>query len=189
MKKKIVMSALLLMLVACGGLKKDYVVLEQSRGDEPKWLGNNLKSERKENPSLELYYGDANGANKTICEKGAEAKAKTALVEYIEENIESGYKQAASEEKSANDSNKNEEALARTLSTKISKSVTGVKVNDKYWEKVQHQVKLGAEKEFVEYKCHALLSMDKAKLQTEVDKALVNVDARVAAAIKKEFAE
>ncbi|MDR2527000.1 MAG: hypothetical protein LBC92_03950 [Rickettsiales bacterium] len=170
MNKKIdllFLLSLLAMLSACGGIKKQYVVVSQSH-EKPSWIDITRDTDelkKKFGGENEYVVSDAESINKTICEKESKAKGPVAFKEQITQSIQEQFSgKYATDEQESN------------VNAKISKSVnavagriTGVKVKDSYWELRQNVPDKGADDDKKFYHCNTLFSMDSKKLNSLKD--------------------
>lgn len=143
----------LCILNACTTFKKDYVITDASRNSKPKWV----KMESKESDNEFHYFVSyANNANQRLCEKSAIARATAIVAGEISNTIVDNYK-----ENNINENGNINDISKEDLQQDILMYISGVKKEEGYWEKRQYSSDLGAIDNKSEYKCYALMKIDK----------------------------
>lgn len=149
------------LLSACTTFKKDYVITDASRSSKPKWVKKEAKDSDNE---FHYFVSYANNANQRLCEKSAIARATAIVAGEIANTLVDNYNE--------NNTNENENINSiskEDLQQDILMYISGVKKAEGYWEKRRYSSDLGAIDNKTEYKCYALMKMDKDTYQKVMD--------------------
>jgi len=183
MKKSLLTVALGLSLVACSGIKKDYIVTDASYLPQPKWV---KKGKYKASKSDEYKYFISSGDNvsKRLCEKTANARANLVVSQEIAQSIDDAYKNTIN-------SNGNEatESASEKLQQTVKLYLAGVENEESYWEKRQYLKKKGATEDLTKYQCYSLVKMKKTNYNNAVSKSVDKMMSSLDVENKKEVAE
>ncbi|MDR0367291.1 MAG: hypothetical protein LBH41_01815 [Rickettsiales bacterium] len=163
MKK--ILSVLALVASACARIevKKDYSIVDAKDTVYPKWV----KAEGRPSDNAFVYFVSAGeDVNKDLCRKSSEASAASTIAAEISQKITDSFVQTS---KSDGDSAKAEKF--GELRREIDRTLTGIQVADKFWEKRKFQTALGAEKDISVYRCWTLLKVSRAAYDRVLEEA------------------
>ncbi|HBO59117.1 MAG TPA: hypothetical protein DD624_04325 [Alphaproteobacteria bacterium] len=167
MKNKVLTVAAVSLLTACAGFKPDYEVKDASEASKPAWTIQSKtakidsSSERKTN---RYYVSDGMGATQRLCLRDAEANAKRKLASEIAQEIAGTFEEVSKSQDDAA-STKMKDKLAQNIQV----NMHGVVVAEKYWEKRSYLKTLGAEKDYVAYKCDVAVKIKKDALVDAIE--------------------
>lgn len=150
----------LVLISACGGVKRQYKVIDVS-SKQPDWVGVRDVDVLQKKLGGDFVYvvADAESVSRTICEREAKAKGPVAFKEQITQSMQERTETIHSTE----EQREKAEKMTRSINA-VAGRIAGVKVKDTYWEKRRNDPKLGADDEKVFYHCYALFSMEGKKL-------------------------
>lgn len=162
MKNKVLTVAALSLLTACAGFKPDYEVKDASETSKPAWTTQSKtpkidsSAERKTN---RYFVADAVNVDKGLCLRSAEVNATRKIASEVAQEIMGAFEE---NRKSADDSANVK--MKEKLEQNIQVNLHGVVVAEKYWERRAYLKSLGAEKDFVGYKCDVAVKIKKDAL-------------------------
>lgn len=166
MKNKIIILTLTLVLSACGSkIKKDYIITDASVEKQPSWVKKMVYKTKKN--EYKYFISRAENVNQRLCEKGAEARAKIVVAGEIATEIENNYNEVIKSKDL-----KASESVTNNLKEVVSMYLAGVEVEEKYWEKRNYKVSLGAENDVNKYSCFVLVKMNKNNYDKAVNLSL-----------------
>jgi hypothetical protein len=155
--KKIYLPCLLV-LAACGGIKRDYDVIDMSSSSRPDWLDSEYIAElNAKGDGYKYYVGEndnaASAATKGLCRSAAEAKARYDLAAAIETTVKNAYSEIESsgEQLAVKSSSDLDRALI------VDRAVSGAEKYKDYWEQRGHKKEKGAAKDYKSYHCMTLV--------------------------------
>ena len=162
----------LCILNACTTFKKDYVITDASRSPKPKWVKKEAKDSDDE---FHYFVSYANNANQRLCEKSAIARATAVVAGEIANTLIDNYTENnVSENENINNISKED------LQQDILMYISGVKKDEGYWEKRRYSSDLGAIDNKTEYRCYALMKMDKDTYQKVMDLSIKKMLSKIA---------
>lgn len=172
--KRILFLSLMTLLSACfSKYQPDYIVIDASQEDKPEWVNNLQKYETDKNLNSEEYkyfISDAESINKLLCEQSAIANANRSISAEISNEIISTFTSNTEAEETNDllitDSKKQE------LKSMVRNKLSGVELEESYWEKRKYSYELGAEKEKLVYVCYQLARVKKDKHEKIINHVL-----------------
>jgi hypothetical protein len=144
----------LMLLAACAEIevKKDYKVVDARDTSYPKWVKDERRARNKE---FKYFVSSGEDVNKELCQKSAETRASSVAAAGISQEVVDSFKQNSSSTDGQAIVAKSEE-----LAQNIKMGLSGLEVEDRFWEKRRYLADLGATKDKVEFHCWTLLKMD-----------------------------
>ena len=166
MKKTLLSATILSLVVACSGVKKNYVIVDNSYSPKPKWVKKEHYEPSKKD-EYKYFISKAENVNQRLCESTASARANLVVASEIANNIDNAFK---------NTINSNDDEANTITTEKLQQTVklqlAGVENTERYWERRQYLKKLGAEEDKTRYQCYSLLRMKKDSYNKAVDASL-----------------
>lgn len=170
----LVISLMSLGLVSCASKKevvkeervfdKTYTVVESSSKVFPEWIGEQDKNDK----DFRYFVSEAKNKNQRLCMKSAEVRATSKIASEISQFIKNSYGESVQ----GGRDQEVEEYMEESLASEAQAFVVGAQVSRTYFEKRKYDKKLGAEENYSEYYCFALIKMKKDNLEKAVNNAL-----------------
>ena len=153
--KKFCLILLTVLTVSCSKFKKDYKVVDASSNKRPSWVE---KEKYKASAKDEYKYFVSKGenTNQRLCEKTATARATNVVASEIANELVDAYNQSIK-----NNNSNVSEITSEDLKQTVNMYLAGVENDEKYWEKRKYSTELGAEKDYNQFVCYALIRIKK----------------------------
>lgn len=172
--KKVLFLTLPMLLTACfSKYAPDYIIIDASQEDKPEWVENLKKYEKSKNANTEEYkyfVSNAESINKLLCEQSAIANTNRSISAEISNEIISTFTSNTEAEETNDllitDSKKQE------LTSMVRNKLSGVELEESYWEKRKYSYELGADKEKLVYVCYQLAKVKKDRHDKIVNEML-----------------
>ena len=168
--KKICLILLAVLTVSCSKFKKDYVLVDASSKKRPSWVEKE-KYKASSKDEYKYFVSKGENVNQRLCEKTAVARATNVVAAEISNELVDAYNQSIKN----NNSNVNE-ITSEDLKQTVNMYLAGVENDEKYWEKRKYSTELGAEKDYSQFVCYALVRMNKKTynnaLNASIDKMM-----------------
>jgi len=175
MKSIVFLFTVMLLLNSCGSqkaeeatppptperdFKLDYVLVDASEGDRPKWLLNpHVADNGDDRGKFRYFVSDASHSNKRLSMKSAQARANARVAGEITQFIKNTYSEATQ----GTDDDVTT-YMQEQLTQEIQSFVVGAQTKRTYWEKRRYKKELGAMKNMDRYTSYALVRMKKEDL-------------------------
>ena len=167
MKKVIGFTSLLAMsaLVVSGCASNEperenftYTIADASLDKRPEWLEDLSVLSNGDN-EYKYFIGDFENINKTLCQKGAEARASEKAVSDIKQKIRSRFVDDV-----VNVNGEIDQQTGAALEKNLNSKLGGIETVRSYWELKNFKVKMGADADSQLYSCYAVVKVKKATL-------------------------
>lgn len=135
-----------------------YTIADASLDKRPEWL-ENLSVLSNGDDEYKYFIGDFENINKTLCQKGAEARASEKVVSDIKQKIRSRFVDDV-----VNVNGEVDQQTGAALEKNLNSKLGGIETVRSYWELKNFKVKMGAEEDSQVYSCHAVVKVKKATL-------------------------
>jgi hypothetical protein len=176
-----------LLLASCGGIKKDYVVVDVAYTPQPKWM-KKLKNKASADSEYKYFISSADNVNQRLCEKTAKARVNSVIAGEIATELNDTYRSVT---ESKNDDSS--DAVIERLEQNVKLYLSGVENEDSYWEKRKYLRDKGAEKDLVKYQCYSLVKMNRKiyndVLRASIEKMVVLIQGSNKDEIKEKMSE
>jgi hypothetical protein len=168
MSKKFLVA--LMLLSACSSSKKlDYKVVDFSSKDKPVWIENLEKFEKNKGSKEYKYFtSEGESLDKRLCLKSANANANLEIAREINNEISGLYNSLKEEDAESLLTNYKKEEVNSLAKANL----TGVESVEKYWEKRNYSIGLGAPTDKTNFYCYELLRVEKKKHDTIINKII-----------------
>ncbi len=167
MKKLLITVCTASLLASCASFTPDYVVTDASESSAPSWIAQSKahkidsSSEAKQN---RYFVSDAQNVNQRLCLKSAETRATQKIASEVAQELMSKF-----EEKNRSADDSADSKIKDNLEQNIQVNLHGIIVADKYWEKRAYKKEMGAEKDYVAYKCDVVVKIKKTALADAIE--------------------
>ena len=126
--------------------------------ERPAWI-ENVEAISKDDKEYKYFVGDFENINKTLCQKGAEARASEKAVSDIKQKIRSRFVDDV-----ANVNNEVDQQTGAALEKNLNSKLGGIETVASYWEQKNYKVDLGADADSKIYSCYAVVRVKKSTL-------------------------
>ena len=166
MKKGIGFTSLLAASVLIAGCASNaperenftYTIADASLDKRPEWLEDLSVLSNGDN-DYKYFIGDFENINKTLCQKGAEARASEKVVSDIKQKINSRFVDDV-----VNVNGEVDQQTGAALEKNLRSKLGGIETVRSYWELKNFKVKMGADEDEKIYSCYAVVKVKKATL-------------------------
>ena len=138
--------------------KFSYTIADASLQERPAWI-EHVDAISKDDKDYKYFVGDFENINKTLCQKGAEARASEKVVSDIKQKIRSRFVDDV-----VNVNGEVDQQTGAALEKNLNSKLGGIETVRSYWELKNFKVKMGAEEDSQIYSCHAVVKVKKATL-------------------------
>ena len=135
-----------------------YTIADASLDKRPEWLEDLSVLSNGDN-DYKYFIGDFENINKTLCQKGAEARASEKVVSDIKQKIRSRFVDDV-----VNVNGEVDQQTGAALEKNLNSKLGGIETVRSYWELKNYKVDLGADADSKIYSCYAVVRVKKSTL-------------------------